>query len=419
MGMKNNHIIFVTTRDNRNSIAVLAGVLEADPVLAGVPVHFLAAGSHLPEQVNRLAETTDRVVAAFSFATLSLPEVARQVRRLRALARPNLSLVAGGPHPSGDPEGTLRLGFDAVVMGEGEQTFPAWLRRVFAGQDWRDLPGLAHSLDGHPVRTDRPPWVNLDEHPPFSLRHRRWAPIEISRGCPWACTFCQTPYFLGGRMRHRRLETVMYWIEAARPLGYRYVRFITPNAFAYGSADGRTPNLEAIESLLQTISQLVGRERVYFGSFPSEVRPESVTPETVALVKKYCGNRHLVLGAQTGSPRLLSTLHRGHTVDDVYRAVEVTVRAGLTPCLEFIFGLPGETPEDRRLTLQAIQDLTRMGGIIRSGVFIPLPGTPLASAPPGRIDPELHRFLGQMAERGQQSGRWPTWVRRLAEVTAT
>jgi len=220
-------------------------------------------------------------------------------------------------------------------------------------------------------------------------------------------------------MRHRRVEVVVHWMKAAQPLGYRYVRFVTPDAFAYGSDDGRTPDLEAIGSLLRAASQLVGKEQVYFGSFPSEVRPESVTPETVALVKKYCGNRHLVLGVQTGSPRLLATLHRGHTVDDVYRATEVTVRAGLTPYLEFIFGLPGETPEDRLLTLRAIQKLTRMGGIIRSGVFIPLPGTPLASAPPGQVDPELHRFLGQMAERGQQFGRWPTWLRRLAEAPAT
>lgn len=415
--MKNNAIVFVTAKENRNSIAVLAGVLEADPVLAEVPVHFLAAGPHLSEQVGRLTDTADRVVVAFSFATLSLSEVAHQGRRLRALARPNLSLVAGGPHPSGDPEGTLRLGFDAVVLGEGERTFPAWLRRVFAGEDWRDLPGLAYALDGCLVPTGRSPWVDLNDHPPFSLRHRRLAPIEISRGCPWACTFCQTPYFLGGRMRHRRVEAVVRWMEAAQPLGYRYVRFVTPNAFAYGSADGRTPDLEAIESLLRATSRLVGKERVYFGSFPSEVRPESVTPETVALVKKYCGNRHLVFGAQTGSPRLLATLHRGHTVDDVYQAAEATVRAGLTPYLEFIFGLPGETSEDRLLTLRAIQDLTRMGGVIRSGVFIPLPGTPLASALPGRMDPELHRFLGQMAERGQQFGRWPVWVRRLAEAT--
>jgi radical SAM superfamily enzyme YgiQ (UPF0313 family) len=189
--------------------------------------------------------------------------------------------------------------------------------------------------------------------------------------------------------------------------GYSYLRFVTPNAFAYQSPDnGRTVNLKAIERLLQEMAGLVGRERVYFGTFPSEVGPETVTPESVALVRRYCGNDNLIFGAQTGSDRLLRGLRRNHTIADVYRAAEVIVRAGLTPVVDLIFGLPGEQSEDVAATLRLMEDLVALGAVLHTHTFMPLPGTPLEHAPPGRVDPALHPLLDRLASQGHQIGQW-------------
>ncbi len=51
--------------------------------------------------------------------------------------------VAGGPHPSGDPEGTLQLGFDLVLIGEGEITFPRLLNAYFSHSDYHLVQGVA------------------------------------------------------------------------------------------------------------------------------------------------------------------------------------------------------------------------------------------------------------------------------------
>jgi B12-binding domain/radical SAM domain protein len=197
--------------------------------------------------------------------------------------------------------------------------------------------------------------------------------------------------------------------------GYSYLRFVTPNAFAYGSEDnGRTANLEAIEHLLQEMAALVGRERVYFGTFPSEVGPETVTPEAVALVRRYCGNDNLIFGAQTGSDRLLRTLRRSHSVADVYRAAEIIVAGGLRPVVDLIFGLPGEEAEDAAATLRLMEDLVSLGAVLHTHTFMPLPGTPLENAPPGRVDPVLHPLLDRLASEGHQIGQW----RKQEEIAA-
>jgi radical SAM superfamily enzyme YgiQ (UPF0313 family) len=102
----------------------------------------------------------------------------------------------------------------------------------------------------------------------------------------------------------------------------------------------------------------------------------------------------------------LDRSHRGHTVEDIYRAVGITLDAGLIANVDFIFGRPGETEEDRALTRKVIEDLAAMGARIHSHVFMPLAGTPWADASPGDVDPKTRKLLERLTGRGQQFGQW-------------
>jgi B12-binding domain/radical SAM domain protein len=302
----------------------------------------------------------------------------------------------------------LRLGADAVVVGEGEEALPALLEHLLEGESPAGLPGVATMGPvGNLSRGPRPRPVDLDAYPPIGVEHRRFGPIEITRGCPCACAFCQTSFLFGGRMRHRSVERILDWVQRAMEHGYSYARFVSPNAFAFQSEDnGRSVNLDAIERLLREMALLMGKELVYFGTFPSEVGPETVTPEAVALVRRYCGNDNLIVGAQTGSDRLLKALHRNHTVADAYRAAEAIVAGGLRPVVDLIFGLPGEETDDVAATLRLMEDLVEMGAVLHTHTFMPLPGTPLECTPPGTVDPALHPLLDRLASQGHQIGQW-------------
>ena len=124
------------------------------------------------------------------------------------------------------------------------------------------------------------------------------------------------------------------------------------------------------------------------------------------MVRRYCGNDNLIVGAQTGSDRLLQTLHRNHTVADTYRAAETIVAGGLRPVVDLIFGLPGEDAQDVAATLRLMEDLVDMGALLHTHTFMPLPGTPLEDAPPGQVDPALHPLLDRLASQGHQIGQW-------------
>ncbi|PKL61753.1 MAG: TIGR04013 family B12-binding domain/radical SAM domain-containing protein [Methanomicrobiales archaeon HGW-Methanomicrobiales-2] len=292
--------------------------------------------------------------------------------------------IVGGPHASACYREVAEYA-DYVVVGEGEYTLPALLAAIEEGRD--PPPGVATAAGYTPARHT----VLLDGYPPFSEIKGF---IEITRGCPFSCGYCQTPRLFGRCMRHRSVDEIARY--AAR---FRDIRFVSPNAFAYGS-DGIHLRLDKVERLLKSLDG-----RIYFGTFPGEVRPECVTRQSVELILDHCANTRLHFGAQSGSDAVLRRLHRGHTVEDVIRAVDLCREQGLVPVVDFILGLPFESDDDQRATLELVKLVARVGKA-HIHIFMPLPGTPLANSRPRGLLPETEKVLGKLALGGRITGSW-------------
>jgi len=428
--MTRNALGFVFDRSSRQSIAVLIGTIQADSRFKDLDIHLLKPRYGLAEQVPALANQYDRLVVGFSFTTPDAPATGEAIALIREALQAqqveNVTLVAGGPHPSGDWAQTLAMGFDVAVIGEGEIAFPELLTALYDDQaagpassadDVLDhIPGLAFRASGAPRCTGRAPRVEqLDDYPPFAADYSIFGSIEITRGCPWACNFCQNTFLKGGRMRHRSIDNIVKWATISKERDHGTMRFITPDSFAYGS-DGRSPQLDQLSEMLQAVNDVVGRDYTYLGSFPSEVRPDSVSAEALKLIRRFAANDNILIGAQSGSDRMLARSHRGHTVADIYRAVRLTIAAGLVANLDFIFGMPGETEADIRQTLEVIGDLAHLGARIHSHVFMPLAGTPWADAPAGSMDAQTRSLLESLTGKGQHFGQWRTQRTRARAI---
>lgn len=334
-------------------------------------------------------------IMIYSFTTRQAAKVFMEVKN----AGTDSIFIAGGPHPSGVPDETLEY-FDYVVLGEGEETLPELVKVLKEGGDPRKVWGIAYrdSGTGKIVTTPKRSYVNLDTYPCFDPKKLR-SPIEISRGCPWGCKYCQTPRLFGREIRHRSVDSILK--NAGH---YNDLRFIASNAFAYGS-DGIHPRFDKVEKLLSALHALPDK-KIFFGTFPSEVRPEFVTEESAELVSKYCANDSLSLGAQSGSDRILKEIRRGHTVEDTISAVECCLEHEIVPAVDFIFGLPTETEEDQEKSLDLVRWICRKGGTVRAHYMTPLPGTPYSSAVPAEVNDGVRRELGKLALGGKLTGYW-------------
>jgi len=126
-------------------------------------------------------------------------------------------VVLGGVHPSLCPEEAIKY-CDSVVVGEAEDVWPQLLSDFENGKikqiyksdkkpDMKNLPRPRREL----VKDDY--YVNIPK-------------VEVSRGCPFNCSFCSTTKFFGRKMRYRPVEDV---VDELKELGVRFVFFTDNN----------------------------------------------------------------------------------------------------------------------------------------------------------------------------------------------
>lgn len=402
--MKNGiKIILFETKNNQNSLNVIAGVLNEK--FANIDIAY---AKNL-DFVTRLNDNQDGKFHLI-FLSLTTPGFYEIKQKLVSLLRTNVSkqyiFLAGGAHPTARPEEILGIGVNYVCQGEGERFICDFIDSLANLTDQKNIKGLVF-LENNKIRDNGyADQVNLDDYPPFNTKQRRFNPIEITRGCIYACSFCQTPFMFKAKFRHRSVDNICYYVEILNKNGLRDIRFITPSALSYGSF-GKEPNLDKVEELLSRVRKIIGKDRrIFFGTFPSEVRPEHITPSSLAMLKRYISNNNFVIGAQSGSDEILKRCHRGHDVETIIRAVRYCREYGFVPNVDFIFGFPDETEEDQEKTIKLIENLINYGARIHAHYFIPLPGSAWANKKPTAISARLRNTIEKLTSSGLVYGVW-------------
>jgi B12-binding domain/radical SAM domain protein len=390
-------LVFYYHRFNRYSFNALAATLDSRPELRGWPVSLPKTEEEFLPAVDSALARHDHAGVAFSLLTRQCGEMQCLVRKLRSRYGPRVIILAGGPHATAYARDVVLSGADIVFRGEAEESFPNVLHRLSCGRPYADIEGIAFRLEEEVVVTPRTGPVDINAYPSFAPLRGMFGPIEITRGCPFACSFCQTSHIFGVRPRHRTIDRIVNQAATLRSRGRRVVRLLSPNAFSYGSIDGKQLNLPAMDEMLAALRETITPAgRIIYGYFPSEVRPEHVNRDTMELVRKYADNDEIVIGAQSGSERMLEACHRSHSVGDVLAAVSLARKFGYKVIVDFIVGLPGEQQQDVKDTVSVLHQLWRMGARIHVHPFAPLPQTAWAAQHPGAIAPEIRHILADM-----------------------
>jgi len=339
-----------------------------------------------------------RILALYSFMQSHMPQVYKEILEFKE-NYPQAEFLAGGAQATAAPETIETLGFDYVCSGEGENFIGAFLLKWLEGKADRGIHRTGKAQ------------VDLNASPGFSRIIDYLPPIEISRGCSFGCMFCGVPALFAGKVRHRSVDSICSIAEEYLRINpsRRVIKFLAPNAFAYGSHDGK-PNLQAIKELLEGLTD-TGIKSIQMGSFPAEVRPDFVTREVMELVSKYAKNKTIVMGLQTGSDAMLKKMNRRHTVEDSLRAVALIREFGYTPHLDFIVGNPGETYKDQLEMLEFIWFLIKTyGAKIHMHAFTPLPHTAWAKEEQSEIFDDIKAEMKRMQSEGHLDGWWENHI---------
>jgi B12-binding domain/radical SAM domain protein len=403
--LSSHSLIFRTHSSSRYSVAALVGFLELDHRLVDLDIQ-----APLDLSLKSIQKAIERgpTIIAQSVMSTQTERVYGEVKEIRNHFGDAVTVVGGGAHASIRPKELLTNGFDYAVVGEGEYAFPEMIWYLMNNKDPSGISGVVNKeTEEIPVPKELP-IVNLDGCPPFALEMNILGPIEVTRGCPFQCKFCSTPFLTGGRVRHRSIESITNWLKlAVEKSGFERTWFLSPNALCYGG-HGRRAEPEILEELLKSATKVDGLDEVFFGSFPSEVRPEFVTHSILEMLRSYVANDTLQIGLQSSSERVLKLANRHHTVEQGMDAIRTALDTGFIPHVDMIFGLPGETKDELQDSVKLCYDLVEMGAKTHGHVFMPLPGSAYENMPPGKLDSESRRLLGELSRQKEMTGSWST-----------
>jgi radical SAM family uncharacterized protein len=187
-------------------------------------------------------------------------------------------------------------------------------------------------------------------HPivPFTQAVHERVSVEIMRGCPGRCRFCQAS-FCRRPIRHRSVERI---VDIAKSC-YHSTGFNTVSLLSLSSAD--YPNLEGLVTGLQTHFQ-----DKYVGLSLPSLRVDQqlrLLPQLVTSVRK----SGLTIAVEAASERLRQIINKPLKEADLFSAAEAAYRAGWQRLkLYFIVGLPGETLEDVKQIVQLSFELAKL-----------------------------------------------------------
>lgn len=323
-----------------------------------------------PEGVAQRVATATRpvliVLVVYGFqpsaSTQNMPAAGETCRALKEL-NPTFQVMMIGTHPAALPRRTMEEeAIDFVCDREGPETIWQTVKALQGGEEYfQDIPSLWYRHRGEicsnpaaPLMEDldgQLPGVAWDLLPMEAYRAHNWhcfeeivdrkpyASLHTSLGCPFQCSFCciNAPY---GRSSYRTWspDTVIKEIDLlVHRYGVRNIKFID-ELFV----------LEK-EHVLGICDRIIARG--YDLNIWAYARIDTIREEYLARLKQ-AGIRWLALGIESGSSHVRNGVSKGRFgATDILATVQMIKDAGIHIIGNYIFGLPDDTAQSMRETL--------------------------------------------------------------------
>jgi len=346
-------------------LAQPAALIEGSRVVDAPPDNLA------PADVLRIAREYEAVVIHTSAPTLR-----GDAKLAEALKSQNRDVQVGlvGAQAAVLPEETLRAS-DAIDW-VGRKEFDFTCRDVAAGLPLEQIDGLSFRREGKTIHNpERALIQNFDDLPSVMDVYARDLTIEnyfigylkhpyvshyTGRGCPAQCTFCLWPQTVGGhKYRARSPEAV------AREMARAQTLFPQVKEFFFDD-----DTFTAYQPRAREIAKHLGK----LGMMWSCNARANVNFETLKTMRDN-GLRLLLVGYESGNQQILDNIKKGIRLEEAREFTRNCKKLGITIHGTFILGLPGETPETIRKTVEFAKELDVFS--IQVSLAAPYPGTEL------------------------------------------
>jgi len=313
------------------------------------------------------------------------------VLRLARIAKANgvEFVLAGGPDASEWCDQYFANGIDIIGLNEGEHTLLElipWLQQKgMAGIE--QVRGIMYSEDGRPHRTpprpaitdlDSLPWpdrdvLKMDEYFHAWKSHHGESSVSLitARGCPFHCAWCSSEVF-GHTHRQRSPKDV---VDEMLMLKKRY----NPDIM-WISDDVLTINKKWTHEFIREV-----KTRKAEHPYECLSRVDLVDRDILKGLRE-TGCFRIWYGAESGSQKILDSMRKGTTVEQVREAARITQEVGMQAGFFILLGYPDETTADIRTTIDFLKE-TRPD-VVGTSVAFPIKGTEFYERVETRVIPD-------------------------------
>ena len=324
-----------------------AGLLEGSRLLDAPPHHVSA------EETIKIAKDYEFLVLFTS--TIGWQSDQNLARAIKA-ANPAIKIAFVGPPVTTDPERALNEceAVDFICRREFEYTVVEYAQ----GTPLEELLGASYKRNGEIIHNgDRGMNENLDAMPWATKIYKRdldvtrynvpfllhpYIALYTTRGCPAQCTFCLWPQTLSGHAWRKRSTD-----DVAAELAWAKENFPEVKEFFF---DDDTFNIQKARTV-----ELCAKIKP-LGLTWSCTSRVTTDRETLKAMKE-AGCRLLIVGFESGDPQILKNIKKGATVERARQFAKDCHDLGLVVHADFILGLPGETKESIRNTINFAKSL--------------------------------------------------------------
>ncbi len=321
-------------------------------------------------------------VVGFQFYTYNRSIIKEYTDSIKKI-KPEIKIIVGGPHPSADPYNVLNdfKNIDFAFIGEAEIGFPKLLDFLSDKNDTlklEEIPGLIYRKDNTIIVNKQmfesdldkfgfPSWDLLkpNEYPQAPhgafFKNSPIAPIIITRGCPYHCTFCGGHLISGRTIRRRSVNHVIKEIELLHGVyGIKEIHI---------EDDNFTLDRKYV---IEFCNKIIERKWDITLACPNGVRLDTLDENSLMLMKK-AGFYSVSVGIESGSDEVLHLMKKSLNTKKIEEKIKLIRIVGLDIIGFFMIGYPGETREDIKKTINFAceLDLKRANFMI----FKPFPGT--------------------------------------------
>lgn len=270
-------------------------------------------------------------------------------------------VVFAGPQADLSCEDTLdQISYvDFICCGEGETTVVPFFSSLISGEPDLTIRGLAYRDGNTVVKNPRPELISdLNTLPSIDYtltdfnnelkgnKVRQLFPVDVGRGCPFACSYCSTKNVWGRKYRLKSAERIVEEIkEINRIFGVTNFNF---------EHDMFTMNRDQVVRICGMLKDLD-----FPISWRCSARMDCLDKELIDIMVD-AGMELLFVGIETGSPRMQKIIHKNLKLDSVYSMLEYICNKGVYVTASFMFGIPEETEEDFS---QTIELMLRLGSL--------------------------------------------------------